>query len=116
MRRLSFIIPIVLSGLMAGCLSNGLPRPVITRDDQGRILDRSQFDRKGFLLEKTTYQYPDDSVSVEHSAVYQKTGARTESVVYHVWDTPISYKTVQAYDTNGVMQSERTILLPGKNF
>lgn len=97
---------------LAGCVSSGLPRPMLRYDDKDRLVERKQYDRSGRLLSETTYTYPDPSIRVERSTDYALDGGRTEAEIYHVWDTPVSFKSIKEYSADGGLLEERTYLLP----
>lgn len=101
--------------LASGCATRSPEsRPLVTYDDQGRVLRHVSFNPDHSVNTVKAWQYPDSGVALETVTVYDSTNGWTVSETYNMLDSAVGLKTVKQYDADGNLLSDRNVLVnPG---
>ncbi|MGD9873437.1 MAG: hypothetical protein AB7T27_04120 [Kiritimatiellia bacterium] len=116
--KLSWIFCVLAVLLSAGCATRAPrisePQPLVTYDDQGRVLRHVTFNPDHSINTVKAYQYVDSGVSIETVTTYDGTNGWTATETYNMLESAVGLKKVQQYDADGNLLSDRNVLVnPG---
>lgn len=105
--------------LASGCATRAPrstePRPLVTYDNQGRVLRQVNFNPDHSVNRVKAWQYPDSGIALETVTKYDGTNGWTVTETYNMLESAVGLKRVKEYDANGNLLSDRNVLVnPGR--
>jgi len=90
------------------------PLPLVTHDEQGRMIRHVIFDPDGNVLQMTTYEYIDKDITLQTITVIHGASGWTVTESLSMADTGVRLNSVREYDAEGELMDEKLVVIhPG---